>query len=58
MNKNKRHSGSNGIIGGQQQAARKEPIGKKTKKEKLAREKSNVDQVDQKLFSLFIFIRR
>ena len=58
MNKNKRHSGSNGIIGGHQQGARKEPIGKKRKKQKLAGEKSNVDQVDQKLFSLFIFIRR
>ena len=46
MNKNKRHSGSNGIIGGQQQGARKEPIGKKRKKQKLAAgEKSNVDQV-------------
>ena len=45
MNKNKRHSGSNGIIGGQQQGARKEPIGKKRKKQKLAGEKSNVDQV-------------
>ena len=53
MNKNKRHSGSNGIIGGQQQGARKEPIGKKRKKQKLAGEKSNVDQVDQKPFLCF-----